>query len=57
MSSGGTINCLSPSSLLNTILHHPTLAIPGISNNNPIPKVWASMQGQSLFESCAEGKA
>ena len=28
-----------------------------IRNNNPIPKVWASMRRQSTFESCVEGKS
>ena len=31
--------------------------VPGISNNNPIPKVWASMQRQSHFESGVEGES
>ena len=31
--------------------------IEAFSNKNPIPKVWASMQGQSLFESCVEGNS
>ena len=34
----------------------PNRGVKGISNNNPIPKLWASRQGQSLFWKLCRGK-
>ena len=43
---GGLVNAYR---VLTVCTEFPVFTLRVISNNNPIPKVWASMQGQFLF--------